>query len=203
MCEPVTIGMAVGAVVGGASSLYGSKQQAKYEGQMIDAQRRQQHEMIRTTNWQHADDRMAMQDANESTRAALTEANIERLSVMSALSTAISESGMGGRSMDRLQRVQNTQFAMQESDTVLNYQRDYEAIFSGMVGNAESTKRAILGMAPIQRTSKMTHGLNAMGAAMQGASLGMSFDGGIFKTGKEGDVRKKAGKVGTNQVGGK
>lgn len=195
MCEPVSISM---AVVGVASAAMGARDQAKQEGRLIDAQRKQQHEMVRANNWANADAQMAIRDSKESTRSMLTETNIERMTNMSLLSTAISESSMRGRSMDRLQSVQNLQYDMQESDTVLNYQRDYQAIFAERVGGAESTKAQIQGMAPIPRTSKLTHALNITQAGMSGASTGMSFAGGFTtpKGGATGSVRNTAGAKG-------
>ena len=193
MCEPVSASMAVIAVAGAAQ---GARDQAKQEGRLIDAQRKQQHEMVRANNWANADAQMAIRDSNESTRSMLTETNIERMTNMSLLSTAISESSMRGRSMDRLQSVQNLQYDMQESDTVLNYQRDYQAIFAERVGGAESTKAQIQGMAPIPRTSKLTHAVNITQAGMSGASMGMSMSGG-FADMKAGSVRNTAGVKGT------
>ena len=176
----------------------GARDQAKQEGRLIDAQRKQQHEMVRANNWANADAQMAIRDSNESTRSMLTETNIERMTNMSLLSTAISESSMRGRSMDRLQSVQNLQYDMQESDTVLNYQRDYQAIFAERVGGAESTKAQIQGMAPIPRTSNLTHAVNIMQAGASGASLGMSLSGGFadYSTSKTGSVRNTAGAKG-------
>lgn len=196
MCNPVSIGM---AAVGIAGSAQGARDQAKQEGRLIDAQRKQQHEMVRANNWANADSQMAIRDANESTRSMLTETNIERMTNMSLLSTAISESSMRGRSMDRLQSVQNLQYDMQESDTVLNYQRDYQAIFADRVGAAESTKAQIQGMAPIPRTSNLTHAVNITQAGMSGASMGMSLSGGFadMKAAKAGSVRNTAGVKGT------
>lgn len=196
MCNPVSIGM---AAVGIAGSAQGARDQAKQEGRLIDAQRKQQHEMVRANNWANADSQMAIRDANESTRSMLTETNIERMTNMSLLSTAISESSMRGRSMDRLQSVQNLQYDMQESDTVLNYQRDYQAIFADRVGAAESTKAQIQGMAPIPRTSNLTHAVNITQAGMSGASMGMSMSGGFadMKAAKTGSVRNTAGVKGT------
>lgn len=196
MCNPVSIGM---AAVGIAGSAQGARDQAKQEGRLIDAQRKQQHEMVRANNWANADSQMAIRDANESTRSMLTETNIERMTNMSLLSTAISESSMRGRSMDRLQSVQNLQYDMQESDTVLNYQRDYQAIFADRVGAAESTKAQIQGMAPIPRTSNLTHAVNITQAGMSGASMGMSLSGGFadMKAAKTGSVRNTAGVKGT------
>lgn len=176
MCEPVSIAMAVVAVAGAAM---GAHDKAKQEGKLIDSQRKQQHEVLRANNWANADAQMAIRDANESTRSMLTETNIERTANMSLLSTAISESSMRGRSMNRLQSVQNLQYDMQESDTVLNYQRDYQAIFADRIGAAESAKAQIQGMAPIPRTSKLTHAVNITQAGMSGASMGMSLSGGF------------------------
>lgn len=196
MCEPVTIGA---TVLGVAGATMGAHDQAKQEGRLIDAQRRQQHEMVRANNWANADSQMAIQDSAESTRSMLTETNIERMTNLSLLSTAISESSMRGRSMDRLQRVQNLQYDMQESDTVLNYQRDYQAIFAERVGAAESTKAQIQGMAPIPRTSKLTHAVNITQAGLSGASMGMSLSGGFadLKKPETGSVRNTAGVKGT------
>lgn len=193
MCEPVSIGTAVVTVAGAAM---GAHNQAKQEGRLIDSQRQQQHEMVRANNWANADAQMAIRDSNESTRSMLTETNIERMTNMSLLSTAISESNMRGRSMERLQSVQNLQYDMQESDTVLNYQRNYQAIFADRIGATESTKAQIQGMAPIPRTSKLTHAVNITQAGMSGASMGASLGGGFSKP-ETGSVRNTAGAKGT------
>lgn len=196
MCFSEAIGT---AVVGATSAAMGARDQAKQEGRLIDAQRKQQHEMVRANNWANADAQMAIRDSNESTRSMLTETNIERMANMSLLSTAISESSMRGRSMDRLMSVQNLQYDMQESDTVLNYQRDYQAIFADRVGSAESTKAQIQGMAPIPRTSNLTHAVSIAQAGFSGASIGMSLSGGFAdpKAPQTGSVRNTAGVKGT------
>ena len=189
MCEPVSIGMAVAGV---ASGVMGAKNQAKLEGQQIDAQRRQHHEMVRQNNWANADSQMQTRDSNESTRAMLTDTNIERMNNMATLSTAINESNMKGRSVDRLQTVQNIQYDMQESDIGLNYQRDYQSIFAETIGRTESTKAAIMGAAPIPRTNKLTQALNITQAGIGGFAQGMSIKGGSADA-KSGSGRKAAG----------
>lgn len=189
MCAPVMIAM---AVVSAAAAANQAKNQAILEGQQIDAQRRQHAELVRQNNWANADMVGAAQSNYEATRANLTDTNVERMNNLSALETAIGESNMGGRSMERLKNVQNIRYDMQSSDISTNYQRDYQALFADSVGRAESTKAAILGAAPIPVTSKLTQAINITNAGMQGASAGASFGGGFTKA-DTGSVRGTAG----------
>lgn len=196
MCEPVSISM---AVAGAASAAMGARNQAKFEGQQIDAQRRQHHELVKQLNWGNADGQIANRDNYESARMALTETGIEHMNNMAMLSTALGEAGIGGRTAGRLQRVAGIQNDIEESNIAENYHRDYAAIFADAVGRTESTKGSILGAAPIQRTSKLTQAMNIGQGAMSGYSMG----GGKFgfdKGGAAGSVRSTAGVKGTQSV---
>lgn len=195
MCDPVA---AVGAVVGVVSGMSGAKNQMKYESQQIDAQRRQQRELIKQNNWGHADNSLSIQDSHEQTRQALTETNIKRMNTQAMLSTALGEGGIGGNTAKRLKTVGNIQANMQDSDITLNYQRDYQAIFADSVGRTESTKAEISGMAKINRTSKLTHALNIAQSGMTGISTAGSLNDAVGRsTEAYGSVRKAAGKTGT------
>lgn len=195
MCDPVSI---TATTLAAAGSIDNARNNSKFEGQQVDAQRRQQREMVKQMNWSNADGQLDNIDNAEQARMALTETNITRMNNMATLSTALGETGMSGRTADRLKMVGNIQADMEDSNISLNYRRDYQAIFGDMIGRAESTKAGITGMAPIQRTSKLSQ---AVGIAGTGLSTYAS-TGGTFGVGKadKGSVRGKAGVKGTSSV---
>lgn len=198
MCEPVSATM---AAVGVGSSLMQSRATAKQEAEMVNQQRRQQHELVKQNNWANADAQLTASDNTFATRNDLTQTNIERMNNLTALSTALGEGMIGGNSAKRLKTVQGIQHSMADSDLVNNYHRDYQAIFAGTVGSAESVKSTIGGMAEPPKTSRFQHFMNAAESGLAGAQQGLALKDSFSKytkkldksVKKSGSVRAKAG----------
>lgn len=179
MCEPVSIMMAVGAVIGVAGGAMGAKSQAKAEGAAEDARRSNLHEQVLAAHRADADMRLETVDKNELARSKMTETNLTALRNRGTMRAAIGESGMEGNTMDRIQRdVEND--ASRENMAILdNYDRDYATIFSNRVSNVENTKAALRGSKQAIGTSKIAQALNVASSGFQGAQSGASFGNSI------------------------
>lgn len=182
MCEPVSIMLAVGAAVGAAGGAMSAKNQAKAEGAQEDARRSNIHEAASAMYRERADQNLEVQDKRDEARAQLSETNVQALKNRGIVAAAISESGMEGASMDRIQRDVENEASKEKMNILDNYDRDYATIFGNQVAGYESTKAIYRGSKSAIRTSKVAHALNVVSSGMQGASAGASL-GGSFSGG--------------------
>ncbi|WP_085589359.1 hypothetical protein [Pseudomonas sp. B14(2017)] len=173
MCEPVSIGLAAVALIGGLS---GAHDQAKAEGAAEDAKRKSQIQMIKQMNYANADLKMDLQDKSEQARQKLTDINLKSLRNQGMLNAAIGESGLSGNSLNRIKRVTAADSARESDSVIENYQRDYQSIFANEVGNVENTKSAIEGAAPTLRTSGLSKALGVIGSTAGAAAQGYGVD---------------------------
>ena len=177
MCEPTSIALGVMAVGTVAGSVMGASGQAKAEGAAIDAQRKQQMELIKGMNYQDANLKLEQKDAYDEAMNQLTQTNLTGIRNESMVRTAIGESGLEGGSMDRIQRITEGDTIRERVGITENYNRDYAAIFGNRIANVENTKSQLKGMAPIMKTSPLVHALNvanSAGNAYMSVSAGMS-----------------------------
>ena len=173
MCEPVSITMALMGVAGAGVNAH---EKAKAEGQAEDARRKSQIELIRQMNMANADLNLEARDKAEQARHQMTEINLKSLRNRGAVAAAIGESNIAGNSMDRVKRVTEAESSRESMAVLDNYQRDYQAIFANQVGNVENTKSQMRSMAPVFRTSKLSHALSIASSGMAGAAQGYGID---------------------------
>lgn len=174
MCEPVSIMMAVGAAAGLASGAMGAKQQAKAEGAQEDARRSNGHEAILAMHRADADMNLETHDKHDEARSQLTETNLTALRNRGTVRAAISESGMEGATMDRVQRDVENQASHEKMAILDNYDRDYATIFHNKVSNVENTKAMLRGSKSAIGTSKIAQALNVASSTLSGATTGAS-----------------------------
>lgn len=174
MCEPVSIGMAAVAVVGGVMA---AKDKAKGEGNAEDAQNRTAREQVKATNMANANLNLTAQDRQEEARAQLAEVNMQSLKNKGTITAAIGESGLSGNSMDRIKNSVDNEASAQRMAITDNYHRDYASIFTNQIANVENTKSAIKGQAQVIRTSGLSHALGIVSAGAQGYSAGAALKG--------------------------
>lgn len=174
MCEPVSIGMAAVAIVGGAMA---AKDKAKGEGAAEDAQRRTAREQVKQTNMANANLNLTAQDRQEEARAQLTEVNMQALKNKGTINAAIGESGLSGNSMKRIANSVDNEASQQRMGIVDNYHRDYQSIFTNQIANVENTKSALKGQSQIIKTSGLSHALGIVSAGANGYSQGAALKG--------------------------
>lgn len=174
MCEPVSIGMAAVALVGGVMS---AKDKAKGEGAAEDAQRRTAREQVKQTNMANANLNLTAVDRQEEARQQLTEVNMQALKNKGTITTAISESGLGGNSMKRIAQSVDNEASRQRAGITDNYERDYQSIFANQIANVENTKSAIRGQGQVIKTSGLSHALGIVAAGANGYSSGVALKG--------------------------
>lgn len=171
MCEPVSIGMAAVAVVGGVMS---AKDKAKGEGAAEDAQRRTAREQVKQTNMANANLNLTAQDRQEEARAQLTEVNMQALKNKGTIAAAIGESGLSGNSMKRIANSVDNEASQQRVAINDNYRRDYASIFTNQIANTENTKSAIRGQAQVIKTSGLSHALGIVSSGANGYANGVA-----------------------------
>lgn len=174
MCEPVSIGLAAVAIVGGAMD---AKDKAKGEGNAEDAQRRQAQEQVKQTNMANANLNLTAQDRQEEARAQLTEVNMQALKNRGTINAAIGESGLSGNSMKRISNAVENEASQQRTAINDNYRRDYQSIFTNQIANVENTKSALRGQAQVVKTSGLSHALGIVSAGANGYAAGASLKG--------------------------
>lgn len=189
MCEPVSIGMAAVALVGGTMA---ASDKAKAEGNAEDAQRRTAREQVKQMNMANANLNLNAMDSAEEARRQLTEVDMQRLRNKGTIKAAIGESMLSGNSMDRIERSVDNEASMQAMSITDNYTRDYQSIFANQVVNTENTRSALKGQGTIMKTSGLSHALGIISSGAQGASMGMSISQGMkgaSQTGSNGTAK--------------
>jgi hypothetical protein len=167
MCEPVSIALAVGALSATAATV-AAKDKAKAEGQQEDAKRKSQIEMVKQMNVANADLTLSAKDKAEQANQQMTEINLKSIRNRGMVAAALGESNLSGNSMDRIKRVTDAESSREKMSVLDNYQRDYQSIFANQVGTVENTKSQMKSMAPVFRTSKLSHALNVVSAGVDG-----------------------------------
>jgi hypothetical protein len=178
MCEPISATM---AAMSAGSAILGAKSTAKAEGAAEDARRKGQMEQIRQMTTANADSNLDLRDKSEQARQQLSELNLTSIRNKGMVNTAISESGVGGASMERIKRISAAESSRERMGVVDNYGRDYQTIFANQVSNVENTQAALRGSQPVMRTSKLAQALNIASAGASGYSQGSEIEAGLKK----------------------
>ncbi|QNJ57475.1 internal virion protein B [Pseudomonas phage Waldo5] len=174
MCEPVSIGMAAVALVGGVMA---AKDKSKAEGAAEDSQRRTAREQVKQMNMANANLNLTAQDKAEEARKQLTETNMQALRNRGTIRTAIGESGLSGNSMRRIEQSVENEASQQRMSITDNYHRDYQSIFANQIANTENTKSAIKGQAQVIKTSGLSNALGIISAGANGYAQGAALKG--------------------------
>lgn len=188
MCEPVSIGMAAVALVGGVMA---AKGKADAEGNAVDGQRRDAREQVKQMNMANANLNLTAQDNSEEARRQLSDINITALRNKGTVNAAIGESGLSGNSMDRIKNITANEASQAKMAVTDNYKRDYQSLFANQIANTENTKSSLRGQAQVIKTSGLSHALDITSATFNGYAAGSS----VAKSGKasESDGTAKGG----------
>lgn len=177
MCEPVSIGMAAVALVGGVMA---AKGKADAEGNAVDGQRRDAREQVKQMNMANANLNLTAQDNTDEARRQLSEINITALRNKGTVNAAIGESGISGNSMKRIKNITDNEASAARMSVTDNYKRDYQSLFANQIANTENTKSSLRGQAQIIKTSGLSHALDITSSTFNGYAAGSS----VAKSGK-------------------
>lgn len=139
MCWP----MLAMAGMGAASALKGSYDNAKIAGQMNDASRRQNAELLKQARWENASNNLDVRTKFEEASSEISNNNLQAIQTQGAIRAAVGESMLSGNSMDRIEGMVSLQNTTNNAMVNENYKRDYASILTGTVGSMESTRGQI------------------------------------------------------------
>ena len=182
MCEPVSISIAMGAMMAGTAAMSASES-AKAKGKMTDNERKSQNEIVKQANFAENDQKLATVDKHDEARRQLTEVNLQALRNQGTINAAVGESGLAGNSMDRIKNSVANDASAQKMNITENYERDYQAIFANRVGSSENSKAAVRGAGG--KNYKVNNIANALNIVSSGAQ-GYMAAGGKFGSGASG-----------------
>lgn len=188
MCEPLTIGM---AIVGAGTAIFGQRDQAKMVGEARAAQARQNRESIKQFNYRDA--QLNQQDRNEyeAAQQQLENNSINALRNRGMIEAAFAESGVEGRSVDRVIR----EVEGQDARVADSIRADYAAGRRTTQGQSEQnfleTTGAISGQAKIRGASSVSSTLAVINGGVQGFAMGSS----ITNAGKSAAAGNAAPKI--------
>lgn len=171
MCEPVTIGM---AIVGAVTAISGQRDQAKMVGEARAAQARQNKETIKQFNYRDAS--LNQQDRNdyEAAQQQLENNSINALRNRGMIEAAFAESGVEGRSVDRVIREVEGQDARVADSIRADYTAGRRTIQGQSEQNFLETTGAIAGQAKIKGSSSVSSTLAVINGGLQGYAAGKS-----------------------------
>lgn len=176
MCDPVT-GAAVGGGMGVATGIMNQKEAMKARGALIDQQRLQKIEIVKSMNFGDAQLKQDYRNLWDSTVAELGDLDMQSLKNRTTLAAGVSESGLEGRSVDAVTRAAAGQDLRARARVTENYERDYASILGAQYSNWEKGKAAFNGIKEASskvdwfaETLKITSG--GLSGASQGANTG-------------------------------
>ena len=187
MCWMAAIPIAMSA---GQMMMQGQQgEQAK--AAQIDQSRKQQKEMIRSMNIEDANLTMQDRENLENTVGEMTQQNMQKVRAMSTIRTAIGEGMLEGKSMERVERVTEGDFAREQQGLTDSYNRDYAAIFGQRVSNRETTVSQIKAMQASEPRLKgrLENMIDPLGIGL-GKLVDMSIAGSGFQKKAKGIVGK-------------
>lgn len=178
MCEPVAIATA-GLSIGG--SILDAKGQNKAWAAAETARRKQSIQAVRQANTQDAN--LMLQDVSnfEAYRQELENQTLDSVKAQGTVQTAMAESNLAGRSMERVQRdVENV--ALRTRGMInANYERDYANIYQQRVSNRDQLIAQIEGSVAAPRPDVVGQTLNVAQAGMSGYIAGQNLWGALNK----------------------
>lgn len=165
-------GMIAGATLSVLGSMSDSKNQMKAQAAQEEARRKQKIQMVRQAN--HEDAALILQGNQMAQvyRAQMEHLNMAAIKNESTIKTAMGESNLEGRSMDRVQRDVENQTLKARTDMRENSKVEATNIY----GQRESVRNNLIGaldgMPPTQFNSQFGSFVNAATAGFNGALAG-------------------------------
>lgn len=168
MCEP----MSIMAGVSMATTAIGAGQQAKAASAQEAARRKGLREAVRQANYQDAALQLQEKNAFKAAQSEMEGITLEQIRANGTVRTAIGESNLEGRTMDRVAADVDNSFLRAAVDIQRNYETDYVNIWAERDAVRNNLIATVEGSAPVQAPSKLGAALNIAGAGVQGALAG-------------------------------
>lgn len=155
----------------------------KNQGKVLAAQeeqrRKQLIEAVKTSNIADASLKLQANDAYKQARSELENQSMSAIKAKGTVTTAMNESNLEGRSMERVQRDVDNIALRTKGQINENYQRDYHNIWVQRESNRDNLRAQIEGSAPIRMPSQAGNLLGMGQAGVQGALVGQNLWGAL------------------------
>lgn len=175
------IAASIGAGLSIMGSLFdGQSKNAAWAAQET-ARRKQLIQMVRQANTQDANLRLQDRSNFEAARQELENVTLDAVKAQGTVQTAMAESGLEGRSMDRVKRDTQNSYLRTKTAINTNYERDYANIYAQRVGVRDNLIAAVEGSQPAAKESGASQLLSGVTGAMSGAIAGTNLWGSLEK----------------------
>lgn len=166
-----------------AVSMVGKGVDQKNQGMVLAAQetqrRKQLIEAVKASNIADASLKLQAVDSYKMARQELENQTMSAIKAKGAVTTAMNESNLEGRSMERVQRDVDNIALRTKGQINENYQRDYHNIWVQRESNRDNLIAQIKGSAPVEMPSKAGNLLGMAQAGVQGALVGQNLWGAL------------------------
>lgn len=172
--------MVIGGVLGIAKGIGGANSQNAAWAASEEARRKQNIQMVRQAN--SADANLRLQDTSnfQQARQQLESASLDAIKTQGTVQTAMAESGLEGRTMDRVKRDVDNVAIRTKGLINENYERDYANIYAQRVSNRDELISYLEGSQPAPKPNVggqvIGTVIEGIGGAMTGSSLWGAFD---------------------------
>lgn len=192
MCDPGSA-MIAGATVGGLSGIAGAKDNAKQIGEQIAAQNATKVSVVKSMNYDLANLSQEQRDQYDQAVAQLQANSINSIRNQGMIRAAFGESGLEGRSVDRVMR----EVEGQDARVADSIRGSFKDSFVGLQSQKELTvlnaDAQIKGMPKINKPSSTSVVLGIASSMMSGASTGGQLYGMGAKAGAWGGTGANTG----------
>lgn len=178
MCEPMTIMAGISM----ATAAIGVGEQNKAAAAQETARRKNLREAVRQANYHDAALQLQEKNAFKAARSEMEGVTLEQIRANGTVKTAIGESNLEGRTMDRVAADVDNSFLRAAVDVQRNYETDYVNIWAERDANRNNLIATIEGSAAVPMPSKLGGALQIAGAGVSGAIAGSQLEDVYNKT---------------------
>lgn len=164
--------MAAMAAISMVSKGVDQKNQGKMLAAQEDARRKQLIQAVKQSNIADAGLKLQANDSYKQARSQLESASMDAIKAQGTVRTAMNESNLEGRTMERVTRDVENVALRTKGQINENYERDYHNIWVQRVSNRDNLIAQIEGSQPIQMPDQAGNMLGLAGAGVQGALVG-------------------------------
>lgn len=185
--------MAATAAVSMVSKGIDQKNQGKAAAAQEEARRKNLIQAVKQSNIADAGLKLQANESYKQARAELEKTSMDAIKAQGTVRTAMNESNLEGRSMERVMRDTENVALRTKGQITENYERDYHNIWIQRVNNRDSLIATIEGSQAVQMPDATGNALGLVQAGAQGAMVGQNLwgtfsgspAGGTSKTKKE------------------
>ncbi|MGL5708979.1 MAG: virion core protein, T7 gp14 family [Aeromonas sp.] len=185
--------MAAMAAISMVSKGIDQKNQGKAAAAQEEARRKNLIQAVKQSNIADAGLKLQANESYKQARAELEKTSMDAIKAQGTVRTAMNESNLEGRSMERVMRDTENVALRTKGQITENYERDYHNIWIQRVNNRDSLAATIEGSQAVQMPDATGNALGLVQAGAQGAMVGQNLwgtfsgspAGGTSKTKKE------------------